>query len=125
MKKEYLFAGGAVICWSSVAPITKLLLNDMSSTTVLFLTTAIASLSLFGYNIVRGNRKAFAAFRPAGLPAIMCHGIYGIFRLQRRLLLRPYSAERTGRLRHHLSLAAGDSDFFLFYPEGNVLPRQN
>ena len=57
MKKEYLFAGGAVICWSSVAPITKLLLNDMSSTTVLFLTTAIASLSLFGYNIVRGNRK--------------------------------------------------------------------
>ena len=55
MKKEYLFAGGAVICWSSVAPITQLLLNDMSSTTVLFLTTAIASLSLFGYNIVRGN----------------------------------------------------------------------
>ena len=79
MKKEYLFAGGAVICWSSVAPITKLLLNDMSSTTVLFLTTAIASLSLFGYNIVRGNRKAFAAFRPADYLRLCVMGFMGFF----------------------------------------------
>lgn len=79
MKKEYLFAGGAVICWSSVAPITKLLLNDMSSTTVLFLTTAIASLSLFGYNIVRCNRKAFAAFRPADYLRLCVMGFMGFF----------------------------------------------
>lgn len=79
MKKEYLFAGGAVICWSSVAPITKLLLNDMSSTTVLFLTTAIASLSLFGYNIVRGNRKAFATFRPADYLRLCVMGFMGFF----------------------------------------------
>ena len=49
MKKEYLFAAGAVVCWSTVAPITKILLNEMSAGLCLFLTTSIAALTLFVY----------------------------------------------------------------------------
>ncbi len=64
MKKEYLFAAGAVVCWSTVAPITKILLNEMSAGLCLFLTTSIAALTLFVYNILRGNLKKFAAYRP-------------------------------------------------------------
>ena len=89
----------------------KLLLNDMSSTTVLFLTTAIASLSLFGY-ISSGAIESVCRLPARQTTCDYVSWDLWDFRLQRRLLLRPYSAERTGRLRHHLSLAAGDSDFF-------------
>ena len=79
MKKEYLFAAGAVVCWSTVAPITKILLNEMSAGLCLFLTTSIAALTLFVYNILRGNLKKFAAYRPVDWLRLCVMGFFGFF----------------------------------------------
>ena len=79
MEKEYLYAAGAVVCWSTVAPVTKLLLNDMSSILFLFLTTAVAALSLFIYNIFRGGLKKFAAYRPMDWFRLCVMGFSGFF----------------------------------------------
>ncbi len=79
MKKEYLFAAGAVVCWSTVAPITKLLLNEMSAGLCLFLTTSIAALTLFIYNILRGNLKKFGSYRPADWLRLCIMGFLGFF----------------------------------------------
>lgn len=118
MKKEYLFAGGARNLLEQRGADHKTAAqryvehdSSLSDDSHRFAVT-------FRLQYRPGQSKSVCRLPAGRLPAIMCHGIYGIFRLQRRLLLRPYSAERTGRLRHHLSLAAGDSDFFLFYPEG-------
>ena len=79
MKKEYLYAGAAVICWGSVAPITKLLLGGMANQTVLFLMTAVAAVSLFLYNAARGNMKKLFSFRPADYLRMTAMGVLGFF----------------------------------------------
>lgn len=77
MKKEYLFAAGAVVCWSTVAPITKILLNEMSAGLCLFLTTSIAALTLLVYNVLRGNLKKFTVYRPADWLRLCIMGFFG------------------------------------------------
>lgn len=79
MKKEYLYAGAAVICWGSVAPITKLLLGDMANQTVLFLMTAVAAASLLLYNAARGNMKKLRSLRPADYLRMSAMGVLGFF----------------------------------------------
>lgn len=79
MNRDYLLAGGAVICWSSIPPISKLMLNDITPAAVLFLTSTVASLSLLIYNIARGNLKKFAALRPIDWLKLIWMGFVGYF----------------------------------------------
>ena len=79
MKNEYLFAGAAVICWGSVAPITKLLLGGMSNASALFLMTAVAAVSLLLYNAARGNLKQLVSYRPTDILRMAAMGIMGFF----------------------------------------------
>ena len=79
MNRDYLLAGGAVVCWSSIPPISKLMLNDITPAAVLFLTTTVAALSLLAYNIARGNLKKFAAFRPKDWIKLTWMGFVGYF----------------------------------------------
>ncbi len=79
MNRDYLLAGTAVVCWSSIPPISKLLLYDMTPETVLFLTATVAALTLLAYNIARGNLKKFAAFHPADWIRLVWMGFLGYF----------------------------------------------
>ena len=55
MKKYYLCAAVAILCWSSVATITKLMLSTLNSWQVLFISSFFAGLALFFFNLT--NKK--------------------------------------------------------------------
>lgn len=54
-KREYLLAAVTVCIWSTLAPVNKLLINELSVNTVLCYTSFIAAVTLFLYNLY--NRK--------------------------------------------------------------------
>ena len=55
MKKSYIYAGISILCWSTVAVVTKLLLGTFNNIQVLWISSIFAGLSLFTVNIVTGN----------------------------------------------------------------------
>jgi len=79
MKKEYLFAIGAIILWGTMATAAKLLTGSADSMTVLFWTCLFATLTLVVYNAVTG--KLIQLFklplRTIGLMAVI--GSLGVF----------------------------------------------
>lgn len=54
MKKEYLYAGTSVLCFGTVATISKLLMNELDAMYVLAFSFLAASLFLFVYNWKKG-----------------------------------------------------------------------
>lgn len=63
MKKTYFYVAAAIFCWSTVATISKLLLNTLDSFQLLCFSTLFAFLFLLGYNLVTGNIKKFKTYK--------------------------------------------------------------
>jgi len=57
MKKAYGYAATSILFWSTLATVSKLLLNDFSSLQVLCVSSAFAFLALFLFNLTAGNFK--------------------------------------------------------------------
>ena len=64
MKKQYVLAFTAILCWSSVATVIKLLLGSLNSIQVLFISSFFAALALLLFNVFTGKMKTLKNFRP-------------------------------------------------------------
>lgn len=64
MKKQYALAFTAILCWSTVATVVKLLLGSLNSIQVLFISSFFAALSLLLFNVFTGKLKTLKNFRP-------------------------------------------------------------
>ncbi|MGM9526636.1 MAG: DMT family transporter [Peptococcaceae bacterium] len=62
MKKAYIMAAITIFCWSTMAPVSKLLLADLSNMEVLYYGSAIAAIVLF-----------LAILQQKQLPLLFCH----------------------------------------------------
>jgi len=62
MKKAYIFAGITILLWSTMATVSKLLLNTLDSFTVLCISSLFAALFLMIVNIVTGNIKLLKGY---------------------------------------------------------------
>ncbi|MBR5271205.1 MAG: DMT family transporter [Clostridia bacterium] len=63
MKKTYIYIATSVFCWSTVATITKILLSDLDSFQVLYISSFFAFAILLVFNIATGNIKAISKYR--------------------------------------------------------------
>ena len=63
MKKAYFFAAVSIIFWSSLAAISKLMLNDFSSYVILTFSSFFAFLALLAVNFFKGNLKQLKNYK--------------------------------------------------------------
>ena len=79
MKKEYLYAGVSIFCWSTVAVITKLLLQDLNQFQLLWASSFFAGLFLLVVNLVTGNLKQLKQWKLKDFAISALCGIPGTF----------------------------------------------
>ncbi len=79
MKKPYLFASFAILFWSTIATVSKLLLNSMGSMQVLAISSFFAFLFLLVLNLIKGNLKELKKFRLKDYAILFGLGLLGIF----------------------------------------------
>jgi len=79
MKKEYIYAGAAILCWSTIATISKLLLGSLDSMQITFISSAFAFLFLLMINIFKGNMRLLKEYKPFDYLKMSGIGILGIF----------------------------------------------
>lgn len=79
MKKEYLYAGTSILCWSSVATVTKLLMQDLSPFQVLWLSSLFAGLFLLAVNLFSGNLVTLRQYKLRDYIIIILCNLPGTF----------------------------------------------
>jgi len=79
MKKEYIFAIGAVIMWGTMATAAKLLTGTADSMSVLFWTCLFATLILIIYNAIAGKLKELFHLPLRDLLVMTAIGSLGVF----------------------------------------------
>lgn len=79
MKKAYSFAALTVILWSTLATISKILLNNLNVMFVLAATSVIATVAIFVYNLFRGNLKQFHTCSVRQILSMCLLGFIGFF----------------------------------------------
>ena len=79
MKRSYLFAAIAILFWSTVATVSKLLLGQLSSFAVLSYSSFFAALALLILNIATGNIKRLRTYRLRDYLITLAIGIPGTF----------------------------------------------
>lgn len=79
MKKSYLLAGLSILFWSTIATVSKLLLNTLSTFQVLCISSLFAFLFLFAVNLVKGNLKKIKTFGWKDLLFMPLIGLPGVF----------------------------------------------
>ena len=79
MKKEYTYAATSILCWSTVATITKILLNNLNNFQVLWISSFFAMLFLFFINILKGNLKKLKNYSVKDYIITVLIGIPGTF----------------------------------------------
>jgi drug/metabolite transporter (DMT)-like permease len=79
MKKEYLYAGVSIFCWSTVAVVTKLLLQDLNQFQLLWASSFFAGLFLLVVNLVTGNLKQLKQWKLKDFAISALCGIPGTF----------------------------------------------
>lgn len=79
MKREYMYAGTAILCWSTVATISKLLLNNLNSIQVLWVSALLAAVFLLVVNIVSGNIKGLKDYNAKDYIISILIGLPGTF----------------------------------------------
>lgn len=77
--KSYYFAALTVILWSTLATVSKILLNNINVMLVLAATSVIASAVLFLYNLFRGNLNQFRNLPFREILSICLLGFIGFF----------------------------------------------
>ena len=63
MKKTYIFIAITIFCWSTIATTSKLLLNELSSIQVLWMSTLIGAVFLVILNLCTGNFRTYKNYR--------------------------------------------------------------
>ena len=84
MKKIYCLAAIAILSWSSVATVTKLLMGSLTSVQVLSFSALFATLFLLVMNAVTGRLRLLRDYRPRdylrtvliGLPGTFCYYMF-------------------------------------------------
>ncbi|MBQ2613893.1 MAG: DMT family transporter [Clostridia bacterium] len=64
MKKSYIYASISILCWSTVAVVTKILLGSLNSFQILWASSFFAGLFLLIVNIANGNILKLKKFKP-------------------------------------------------------------
>ena len=79
MKKTYLMAGIAILLWSPMATISKVLLGNFDQYQVLCISALFAALALFAVNLLSGRLKKLKACRPKHYLQMLVSGLLGNF----------------------------------------------
>ncbi len=79
MKKSYLLAGTAILCWSTIAVISKLLLGVRNNFQVLWISSLFAAVFLLVVNIANGNIKKLKGYRIKDYVILTLIGLPGSF----------------------------------------------
>ena len=79
MKRSYILAATAILCWSTVATVVKLLLGSLTSMQVLFLSSGFAALALLVYNAATGRLSMLRGYKPRDYLITLLIGIPGTF----------------------------------------------
>lgn len=79
MKKAYLFAGISILLWSTIATVSKLLLEHLGSYEVLCISALFAALALLVINIATGNIRHLRQYRFKDYLTIVLIGLPGTF----------------------------------------------
>ena len=79
MKKSYIFASVAIIGWSTLAPVTKMLVTDLPNMQVLFISSFIAFFCLLLFNIKQKNFQILREYTFKDIIIQVGLGILGLF----------------------------------------------
>ena len=79
MKRTYCLAAVAILFWSSVATVTKLLMTDLSSVQVLAVSAGFAALFLLILNACTGRLRLLRSYRPRDYLRTVLIGLPGTF----------------------------------------------
>lgn len=79
MKKEYGLAMAAVILWSTLSPVTKIVLNTLPNMEVLCAGSFVAFLFLLILNLIKGNFKRIRDWKAKDYMTVCGLGFLGLF----------------------------------------------
>jgi len=79
VKKAYIYAGIAILLWSSLATVSKLLLGSLSSYQVLSVSALFAALALLGVAVLTGRLKSMKQYRLKDFCIMVAIGLPGTF----------------------------------------------
>lgn len=79
VKKEYIYASISIILWGSTAAITKVLLNNLSSIHILFISSFFAFLFLLIVNIAKNNMRELKKYKLVDYIKMILIGSLGMF----------------------------------------------
>ena len=71
VKKTYVYAGASILFWSSLATVSKLLLNTLNSYQVLMVSSLFAALALLVFNIFTGKIKILKSYKLKDIAIIL------------------------------------------------------
>ncbi|MEE0928947.1 MAG: DMT family transporter [Acutalibacteraceae bacterium] len=79
MKKAYIYAAISILCWSTIATVSKLLLGSLSSYQVLMCSAFFATGSLLVINLITGRFKKLLGYRFKDIIIMVLIGLPGTF----------------------------------------------
>ncbi len=79
MKKVVLCAGAAILLWSSMATVSKLLITSMDQSVVLCISALFAAVSLFVVNLLKGKLSELKKYSPWVILRSILIGLPGTF----------------------------------------------
>ena len=79
MKKAYIYAGIAILLWSSLATVSKMLLGSLSSYQVLWVSALFAALALLVVSVGTGRAKVMKQYRLRDYGIMVAIGLPGSF----------------------------------------------
>ena len=79
MRKSYMFAGGAIVCWSTIATITKLLLSDVNGFQLLWVSSFLAAIFLFIVVVASKKQTKLAEYTLKDYVIMVLIGFPGTF----------------------------------------------
>ena len=79
MKKEYLWAGVSILFWGSTAAVSTLMMDTLSSLTVVFYNSLAAALFLLAVVVFTGRLPLLRRLRPRQLVKLSGLGLLGMF----------------------------------------------
>lgn len=79
MKKEYLMAATTIFLWATLPPMTKMLLNDFPSMTLLYYSSVIAAAALLVFLSLTGRLKILKTYLPRDFLCLAGLGFLGEF----------------------------------------------
>lgn len=79
MKKDYIYAFVSIFLWSTTATVTKLLLGNLNSMQILFISSLFAFIFLLIVNLIKGNLKGIKEYKVKDYLQIFVIGSLGTF----------------------------------------------